>query len=454
MSYAPTDPAAAPALLAALPAETYGPAALNGWRAAARARFAQTGLPTGKNESWRFTSLKALSKLTLTAQAPDAVSIDALPAIPLAQDRPRARLVLVNGRYRADLSDLKALADLKTLEGGAAGPLAAAPPTVLQALTAQDAQALEPLAALNAAGGLDGAYVAVPAGVTVAALIEIVHVAVNSEGAAPLSQPRLAIALAEGAAATIVEHHVGVGVGAAVVNAAADIHLAAGARLRHYVAQRAAESALHFSAAAVTVAEGADYESFALNLGAKLSRHEISLRLAGEGASCVLDGAYIVDGDRHTDTTTRIDHLSPGATSREVYKGVVDDAAQAVFQGKIVVHRDAQRTDGHQLNRALLLSDRAGVDAKPELEIYADDVKCSHGCTVGELDDAALFFLRARGIPKEEARALLIAAFLQEAVDDIADEDVRAAFAALIDARLHCSSPEVNPREANHAAGN
>lgn len=442
MSYAPTDPAAAPALLAALPAETYGPAALNGWRAAARARFAQTGLPTGKSESWRFTSLRALSKLTLTAQAPDAVSIDALPAIPLAQDRARARLVLVNGRYRADLSDLKALQ-------AAAGPLAAAPPVVLQALTAQDAQALEPLAALNAAGGLDGAYVVVPAGVTVAALIEIVHVAVNSDGAAPLSQPRLAISLGEGAAATIVEHHVGVGVGAAVVNAAADIHLAAGARLRHYVAQRAAESALHFSAAAVTVAEGAAYESFALNLGAKLSRHEISLRLTGEGASCVLDGAYVVDGDRHADTTTRIDHLSPGATSREVYKGVVDDAGQAVFQGKIIVHKDAQRTDGHQLNRALLLSDKAGVDAKPELEIYADDVKCSHGCTVGELDDAALFFLRARGIPKEEARALLIAAFLQEAVDDIADEDVRAAFAALIDARLHCPTPE-----APHAAGN
>lgn len=453
MSYAPTDPAAAPALLAALPAETYGPAALNGWRAAARARFAQTGLPTGKNETWRFTSLKALNKLTLTAQAPDAASIDALPAIPLAQDRPRARLVLVNGRYRADLSDLKALADLKALQA-AAGPLAAAPPAVLQALTAQDAQALEPLAALNAAGGLDGAYVAVPAGVTVAALIEIVHVAVNSEAAAPLSQPRLAIHLGDGASATIVEHHLGVGTGAAVVNAAADIHLAAGARLRHYVAQRAAERALHFSAASVTVAAGAAYESFALNLGAKLSRHEISLHLTGEGASCVLDGAYIVDGDRHTDTTTRIDHLSPGATSREVYKGVVDDAGQAVFQGKIVVHKDAQRTDGHQLNRALLLSDKAGVDAKPELEIYADDVKCSHGCTVGELDDAALFFLRARGIPKEEARALLIAAFLQEAVDDIADEDVRAAFAALIDARLHCSSPGAKPKEASHAAGN
>nr|HRQ81162.1 Fe-S cluster assembly protein SufD [Azospirillaceae bacterium] len=407
-----------------------------------------TGLPTGKNESWRSTSLRALTKLTLTAQAPHGVSIDALPAIPLAQGRARARLVLVNGRYRADLSDLNAL------QGGAAGPLGDAPAAVLQALTAQDALALEPLAALNAAGGLDGAYVSVPVGATVEALIEIVHVAVNGEGAAPLSQPRLTINLDQGASAVIVEHHVGVGIGAAVVNAAADIHLAPGARLRHYVAQRAAESAFHFSAASVTVAAGATYDSFALNLGGKLARHEIAVRLAGEGASCVLDGAYIVDGDRHTDTTTRIDHLSPGATSREVYKGVVDDGAQAVFQGKIVVHKDAQRTDGHQLNRALLLSDKAGVDAKPELEIYADDVKCSHGCTVGELDDAALFFLRARGIPKEEARALLIAAFLQEAVDDIADEDVRGAFAALIDARLHCSSPEVNPKESGHAAGN
>lgn len=449
MSYAPTDPAAAPALLAALPAETHGPAALNGWRAAARARFAATGLPSGKNESWRFTSLRALTKLSLTAQAPEGGNIDALPAIALTDGRARARIVLVNGRYRADLSDVAAL-DGASPAPVAAGPLSAAPQAALHALTAQDAQTMEPLAALNAAGALDGAHIAVAAGAAVKTLIEIVHVAVGGEGGvAPLSQPRLAITLGDGANAVIVEHHVGVGTGPAVINMASDIILAPGARLRHYVAQRAGEAALHFSAASVFVAAGAAYDSFALNLGGKLARHEIVVRLMGEGASCVLDGAYMARGDQHTDTTTRIEHLAPGATSREVYKGVIDDSAQGVFQGKIVVHRGAVRTDGHQLNRALLLSDKAGVDAKPELEIYADDVKCSHGCTVGELDDAALFFLRARGIPKEEARALLIAAFLQEAVEDIADEDVRAAFAALIDARLRCSTPE-----AGHAAGN
>lgn len=452
MSYAQFDPSAAAALLAAVPDDFDGPDELQPLRAAARARFAATGLPTSKNESWRFTSLRGLGKLALTAKARDVGVADVLPAIKLADGRPRARLVVVNGRYRADLSDVSALDQTAALADGLTAAAEGAPDDVARAMLSLTGDHADPLTALNGAGALDGAFLLVKPGAKLATLIEIVHVTVSGDddGPAPLTQPRLLLALGEGAEATVLEHHVGVGTGPAVMNMVTEILVPRDAALRHYVAQRAGAGAHHFAHSYVSVQAGGTYDSFALNLGGKLARHEASVVLAGEGASVTLDGAYVAQGGQHTDTTTTIEHLSPGATSREVYKGVIDDAAQAVFQGKIVVKPGAVRTDGHQLNRALLLSDKAGVDAKPELEIYADDVKCSHGCTVGELDDAALFFLRARGIPKDEARALLISAFLQEAVDTIADEDVRAAFAGLIDARLRAAHglPEMGEEDA------
>jgi Fe-S cluster assembly protein SufD len=452
MSYAQYDPSTAAALLAAVPTDFDGPAEVQALRDAARARFAETGLPTGKNESWRYTSLKGLTKLTLTAEAPDEGVADRLPAIKLAEGRARVRLVVVNGRYRPDLSDVSALDRAVAVADGLNRTTVDAPGETARGMLSLTGDHPDPLTALNTAGEMDGVLLVVKPNEKLSTLVEIVHVTAGGETAAPLTQPRLLLAVAGGAEATVVEHHIGVGTGPALVNMVTEVVVAENARLRHYIAQQAGEGVLHFSQTYVSVMAGGMYDAFALNLGGKTARHGINVTLGGEGASVTLDGAYMAHGEQHTDTTTCITHLSPGATSREVYKGVVDDAAQAVFQGKIVVKPGAVRTDGHQLNRALLLSDRAGVDAKPELEIYADDVKCSHGCTVGELDDAALFFLRARGIPKDEARALLIAAFLQEAVETIADEDVRAAFAGLIDARLHCSA--LSGGEASHAAGN
>jgi Fe-S cluster assembly protein SufD len=169
-----------------------------------------------------------------------------------------------------------------------------------------------------------------------------------------------------------------------------------------------------------------------MTTGARLSRNEVSVRLAGEGADCHLNGAYLVRGQQHCDNTTRIDHLVPNTSCSEVFKGVVDDQARAVFQGKLVVHRDAQHTRGHQLSKVLLLSDKAEIDTKPELEIYADDVICSHGATAGDLDHDALFYLRARGIPEQAARSMLIEAFLAETVDKIASNGICPALMASI----------------------
>ena len=229
----------------------------------------------------------------------------------------------------------------------------------------------------------------------------------------------------------MIEHHVGLGIGATFANHVAEAYVGEGAILRHYKVQREGAEAFHLSNSVAKVGKDACYDNFILTTGARLARNEVRVAL-GLGSSCNVNGAYMIGGHQHCDTTTVIEHREPHCTSREVYKGVIDDTARAVFQGKILVRHGAQKTDGYQQNRALLLSDTAEIDAKPELEIYADDVKCSHGATAGELDDEALFYLRARGIDKETARGLLIGAFLAEALEEIPEESVREAFQGII----------------------
>jgi len=229
-----------------------------------------------------------------------------------------------------------------------------------------------------------------------------------------------------------VEHHIGLGTGATLANHVGEVFVGEGASVHHYKIQREHTNAFHLSHTAARVASKGVYDNFILTIGAKLSRNEVRSVLDGEHADTHVSGAYMVRGDQHVDTTTLIDHAQPCCTSREVYKGAIDGTARAVFQGKIIVRPGAQKTDGYQQNRALLLSDTAEIDAKPELEIYADDVKCSHGATVGELDEQALFYLRARGIDKETARGLLIVAFLAEALEEIPEENVREYFQTMV----------------------
>jgi Fe-S cluster assembly protein SufD len=233
--------------------------------------------------------------------------------------------------------------------------------------------------------------------------------------------------LEEGSQLTLVKTHAGIDVGGYFTNAVTDIHIGDGATLRHYTVQAENRDAIHLVTANVSVGRDATYEAFSLAIGGRLSRSESTVRLTAEGGHCNLSGAYLMRGREHCDNTTLVEHLSPDATSREVFKGVLDDDSRGVFQGKIIVHKDAQRTDGHQLSKALLLSDRAEMDAKPELEIYADDVKCSHGAATGQLDETSLFYLRSRGIPEALARNLLIQSFMGEALKEISDETVREA---------------------------
>ena len=344
--------------------------------------------------------------------------------------------MLVDGAFRADLSKLEGLPAGVTLLSFAAA-LAQVPDWLKPALEQRTGEVPHALAALNTAFATDGFVLRIPAGVSVAQPISIVVV---STGTVPqrLTSLRGVVIAEAGSNATLVEHYKGAedqGAEAGVsglTSIVSDITLGEGAVFNHVKVQNGAAEAAHLAESSVSIAAGAVYDNFALLIGSKLTRNEIRSVMTGRGAECRLHGAMLLADAQHGDTTTMIDHASPGCTSREVYKSVIDDRARAVFQGKILVRKDSQQTDGHQLNRALLLSDRAEIDIKPELEIYADDVKCSHGAAAGALDDNALFYLRARGIPAAEARALLIGAFVGEMLEMIADETIRGVVGTLV----------------------
>jgi len=400
-------------------------------RAGALDRFSTSGLPTPRQESWKYTSLRPLEKAGFGATgAPRAcISIDRAPSLlPSASDH--HRLVFVDGHYRADLSTRAPLPEgavLTTLRE----MLGKDPAWLEEHLGAQAQDDSQALMALNTAMMMNGFVLRLAKGVTLHDPIEIVHLGGAGDG--PLAyHPRNLVVLESGSQATLIEHHTHMGEQPYYTNIGTEVSLAEGAVLHHYKLQAEALHAFHTATVHAEVAAGALYDAFGMTTGARLSRNEIAVRLAGEEANCHLNGAYLVRGEQHVDNTTKIDHLVPNTACSEVFKGVIDDRARAVFQGKITVHRDAQHTNGHQLSKVLLLSDKAEIDAKPELEIYADDVACSHGATAGDLDHDALFYLRARGIPEEAARAMLIEAFLAESVQNIAAQGLCPALMSSI----------------------
>lgn len=409
-------------------------------RESALKSFTASGLPTPKRESWKYTSLRPLEKIGFGADgAPRACfSIDRAPSLlPAASDH--HRLVFVDGHYRADLSTtakLPAGAHFTTLRE----MLAKQPDWVEAHLGSLSGEAEtaegQPLLALNTALMVNGFVLRLDEGVVLHDPIEVVHL--GGAGDRPLAyHPRNLVVLAPRSQATLIEHHTFMGPSGEegqpyYTNIGTEVSLAEGAVLHHYKLQAEAANAFHTATVHAEVAAKALYDAFGMTTGAQLSRNEVSVRLTGEESNCHLNGAYLLRGTQHCDNTTRIDHLVPNTSCSEVFKGVVDDQARAVFQGKLTVHRDAQHTNGHQLSKVLLLSDKAEIDTKPELEIYADDVVCSHGATAGDLDHDALFYLRARGIPEAKARSMLIEAFLAESVHNIAAQGICPALMSSI----------------------
>ncbi len=390
-------------------------------RAQAIERVRQLGLPTIRNERWKYTNLSSLAAVAFEPAVSEASSVspDQLPSAIGG-----CRVVFVNGLYRPDLSagplprgvTLTSLAELLRED-----------PERARTLFGEHDAAADSLGALNLAFAADGYVIVLAADAAIEAPVELLHLTTLGAAAAAY-HTRSAIIAELGSSATVIEtfRH-----DAATVywsQPVTEVRVGPGATLRHYKDQNEGAKAFHTAATDVRVSENGRYENFVLTTGAALSCNEISVVLDGRGAACRLDSGYLARGRQHADNTTAIVHAKPQTTSAEVYKGVLDDQARAVFQGRIVVEKDAQKADGHQLNKTILLSDRAEIDSKPELEIFADDVKCSHGAAAGELDEDALFYLRARGIGQADARRMLVEAFVGETLEGISNIAVRAAF--------------------------
>lgn len=397
----------------------------------ALARFAESGVPTRREEEWKYTNLAALSAQEFAALPNGSerglarAQIDALAFEGLEGHR----LVFVDGRYSAALSQLAPLpagATLTTL-----GEALADSPASLEPFLSAAPHATA-FAQLNTAFMADGLYLRLARDVAIEQPIHLLFVATGHSRAI---HPRNLIVAAPGSQAAIIEHYAG-GDGVCFTNAITHVVAGDGAAIEHYKLQQEGPRGLHISGIHATQARASRFLSRSIALGAALSRTDITTSFDAEGCEASLDGLYVVGGRQHVDHHTRIDHAKPHGTSREHYRGVLDGNARAVFNGKVIVHAGAQKSDASQANHNLLLSRGAEVDTKPQLEIYADDVKCSHGATVGQLDAAQLFYLRSRGLDEPTARSLLTHAFAREVIERIRFAPVRERLGQLLFARL------------------
>ena len=289
-----------------------------------------------------------------------------------------------------------------------------------------------PFVALNTANLEQGLFLEIPKGAVIEEPIELNYVSTGLDGAA--THPRTLILVGAGAHARIVETYTGAS-GRYFTNAVTEIVAEAGSVVDHYKLQTESPDAYHIATMQVQLGRDANFTSLAISLGAALARHDINAVLS-EGTECTLNGFYLVNGTQHTDTHTSIDHAKPHGTSHELYKGILGGRANAVFNGKILVRKDAQKTDAKQTNKNLVLSEDATINTKPELQIYADDVRCTHGATIGQIDPESMFYLQARGIPRDEARSMLIVAFARDVLDRIKVDSLRETVEQMVGERL------------------
>ena len=379
-------------------------------RRAARDILVQSGLPHLREEGWRYTSLAALGEARFHEALTEAAGFaadDGLPDLGALAELPR--LVFVQGRFSAIQSVLPTLASVRSFAANAAfGPLAQ--------------PARDRLVALNTMLAEDGAIIEVADGIDAGSIV-LVSIGRDIHGTPVAFHPRHSIRLAAGAKLTLIE--IASGQGQYLHNPVSEIVLGEGATLCHIRLQNESAQAFHLATVYAEIAERATYDGFTLSIGGRVARTDVHVRLHGSGGHAAINAAQLLRGRQHSDFTTVMRHDAPHCASRQTVKHVLAGSARGVFQGRIEVARAAQKTDGYQMNQALLLSPDAEIDCKPQLEIFADDVKCSHGATVGELDADQLFYLVSRGVPRAEARAMLVRAFLGEALDMVADEAAR-----------------------------
>ncbi|MGQ0614311.1 MAG: Fe-S cluster assembly protein SufD [Planctomycetaceae bacterium] len=411
-----------------------GPEWLGKLRRDALERFADTGFPTTADEDWRYTNVAPLVATPFRPGMPGATPNAAAVATFLPSGASCARLVFCDGHFVPTLSQAT-LMPAGSFAGSLAGALRRSPALLEPHLAASADRSQGAFGALNAAFFADGAFLHLPRGCCLPEPIYILHL--SSNGATPVvTHPRNLFLAGESSHASVVEVYAGSGAGAGLTNAVTEVVAGANASLEHVRIQAEGPRAFHVSSVHSRQERETNYAARAFLFGAALSRNDAWAILDGEGANAILDGLYLAGGSTHVDCHTGIEHRKPNGSSREVYKGILTGRASAVFHGRIHVHPGAQKTDAKQSNANLLLSREAVIDTKPQLEIYANDVKCTHGATIGRLDADALFYLQARGIDAAAARTMLVGAFAHEVTERVRVQPAREWLVRMFDARL------------------
>ncbi len=400
------------------------PSWLQRHRKAAALRFSELGFPTPKVEEWKYTDVAPIAH---TSFAPAQYELNGLQASQLNQltfgNLNCPRLVFVNGFYSPELSSPQDLPD--EVQVRSLAEVLEKEPDLVEPYLARHAKYDEhAFVALNTASIRDGAFVYVPPGIVLPEPIHLLYL--STAGEEPVvAHPRNLIVFGRDSQAAIIEGYVGLQNRSYFTNLVTEIVAGENSVVDHYKLHQESKEAFHISTLQLYQDRGSSLRTFNVTLGGLLTRNEVNAVLDGEGCECALDGLYLLSGRQHVDNHTRLVHAKPHCDSREIYKGILDGKSSGVFHGRIVVQAGAQKTDSKQTNNNLLLSDEALVNSKPQLEIYADDVKCTHGATIGQLDEDALFYLRCRGIDRKTARSLLIYAFASEVINRIKVDSVR-----------------------------
>jgi Fe-S cluster assembly protein SufD len=407
---------------------------LEALRRQAFARFCEVGFPTTRVEDWRFTNVSAIAQTPFRlAPKPRALPSDELLG-PYRVPGAACQLIFLDGHFCAELSSFADLPSGVTV-AGLAKQIAEAPAEIESHLGKYLNVQRDPFAALNTAFLEDGAYVHIHRGVVARAPIYLLFVT-TAQQAPAMAHPRNLIVAEQAAQATVVEDYVSLGGGVALCNTVTELIAGEDSVVSHCMIERENRESFNISTLRIQQGRSASTASHSVLLGGALVRNNVHPVLAGDGGECLINGLFIGNGRQHLDNYMLVEHASAHCGSRQFYNGILDDRAHGVFHGRIVVHKDAQKTDAKQTNRNLLLSDEAQIDTKPQLEIFADDVKCTHGATIGQIEENALFYLRSRGIDEVSARRLLLLAFASECLDRMKEGPARSHAERLIHKHL------------------
>jgi len=407
----------------------------DGW-----ARFTAKGFPTTHDEDWRFTNLATVAKIPYRRAAKSEAGHLAKEIDGLRLEGAACQLVFVNGHFAPELSEMgnlpKGLEVCALKRAFDCGLETCAPGGIEQHLGRYADVRRDVFAALNTALWEDGAYLRIRRGAVIEHPVHLLYVSAGA-GEQIMTHPRTLVVAEEHSHASVVEDYISIGEEAAFSNAVTELVAGEGAVVSHFLVERENLAAFNVSTLRIEQARAANVSSHSLLLGGGIVRNNVHPVLAGEGTECLINGLFVGAGKQHLDNYMMVEHARPQGSSRQFYNGILAGHARGVFHGRIVVHKDAQKTDAKQTNRNLLLSDTARIDTKPQLEIHADDVKCTHGATIGQMEEEQLFYLRSRGIAEPAARNLLLGAFAAECLDRMIEPAARAFVEKLIEQRLH-----------------